>query len=214
VLATSLLTPGVNCTTTSATLQFFQAFINSNVSPTPAPGTYDTAGWEGGPHLHGSPTYWRGANATYGYVYHWAEKDYAKQFKYNVSTGLLDTTSVRATQTASFPTNVVLSPNTISPGGDSIMPGGMMSLSANGNTSNSAVLWSVTHWCNDFNNCGAPMDRLSAINAETMALLWTSTVNGAVIPNWQMAHWGPPLIADGKVFVATGNNKMMRFSLN
>jgi len=120
VLATSLLTPGINCTSTPAVRQFYQAFINSHITPEPNPSTYDTVGWQGGPHLHGSPTYWRSANANFGYVYHWAEKDYARQFKYNVSTGELDTAtvggivrfaSVRATQTVSFPTDLVLSPD-------------------------------------------------------------------------------------------------------
>jgi hypothetical protein len=215
VLSTSAMTPGVVCASSPATVQFFQAFINSFHLLPPQQNTYDTIGWQGGPHLHGSPIYWRGGNPDYGYLYHWAEKDYPRQFKYNVSTGTLDTVSLKGNQTTTFPTNVVLSPNTDSPGGNSVMPGGMMSLSAQGNVAGTAVLWSVSHWCPDLSNCAQNYtDRLSAFNAETMALLYTSTVNTSVIPQWQMGHWAPPLIAEGKVFVATANGRMMRFVLN
>jgi hypothetical protein len=203
------------CSTTSASPEFFQAFNNSCVTPTPDESTYEAA-WQGGPHLHGSPTYWRGANPSYGYLYHWAEKDYPRQFQYNVATGLLNTASLQGSQSIAVPAHVLLSPNTVTAGGDSVMPGGMMSLSANGNSAHSAILWSVSHWCPDVNNCNPITDRLSAIDAETMALLWTSTVNNSVIPNWQMAHWGPPTIADGMVFVATGDAtpRVMKFVLS
>ena len=34
--------------------------------------------WEGGPHLHGTPAYWRGPDVEFAYVYAWGEQDYLR----------------------------------------------------------------------------------------------------------------------------------------
>src|SRR5262249_34707655 len=39
--------------------------------------------WNEGPHLHGSPTYWRGPDDRYGYLYVWGEKDYLKSYRFD-----------------------------------------------------------------------------------------------------------------------------------
>ncbi|HET9130723.1 MAG TPA: hypothetical protein VFO86_07245, partial [Terriglobia bacterium] len=73
-------------------------------------------------HDHGSPVYW--ADPTYGpTVFVWSENDYLKAFHFNGST--LDTSPVR---TSSF---------TAVAG----MPGGILSISANGNAAGSGVVW-------------------------------------------------------------------------
>jgi hypothetical protein len=85
-------------------------------------------GWDVGPHLHGSPAYWRGPNEEFAYVYQWSEKDHLKGYKYYFKSGQFDEDSPVM--------NTEVCPNTT-------MPGGMFSLSANGNQKGTAIIWAV-----------------------------------------------------------------------
>jgi hypothetical protein len=53
--------------------QEFQALINA-YDPTAAV----DANWLHGPHMHGWPSWWKGADPSFSYDYHWAEKDHLK----------------------------------------------------------------------------------------------------------------------------------------
>lgn len=78
-----------------------------------------------------------------------------------------------------------------------IMPGGMLSLSANGNLAHSAVLWTTlplqTHELDD------RQDRVFAFDGETLRLLWYTSIP-------KLAKFVPPTVADGKVFIPTQVN--------
>jgi len=126
-------------------VQEFVAFTN----------TYDPPnryrGWIGGPHLHGSPTYWA-VSADTGFLYDWGEQDSLRRFAYDRHTGLLDIAhplagSIRALQL--------------------VMPGGMISLSAN--RTHEGILW-VT-----LPESGV-LGRLIAIDARTLQPLWETEV--------------------------------------
>lgn len=156
-------------------VQEFIAFTN----------TYDPAnrylGWIGGPHLHGAPTYWA-VSPDSGFLYHWGEQDSLRRFTYNRNTGLLDPIpsgvgKVRALQ--------------------SMMPGGMISLSANG--TKDGILWATLPG-------PGVQGRVFAIDARSLATLWETTVPS-------VGHFVPPTVVDGRVIVPTGSDRFYVYEL-
>jgi outer membrane protein assembly factor BamB len=144
--------------------------------------------WDGGPHLHGSPTFWPGR----GLLYVWAEKDYLKVYAFDTATKKFgDQPAVNEKKTG----GIRGQPHT--------MPGGMMSLSANGKQPGSGIIWAILS-IDDVIPGGPPSRaRLFAFDAETLELLWDSQFGTT-------PHWGVPTIADGKVFVTTPNAEVQR----
>jgi hypothetical protein len=126
------------------------------------------AGWIGGPHLHGAPTHWQTDRDSF--IYDWSENDYLKKFTYHRSPGSINE-------------HPLIGPI---PAPQCCMPGGMISLSANG--TRDGILWATL-----------PVDmmagRLLAFDALDLRLLWETPVPS-------IAHFVPPTIADGRVFVA------------
>ena len=76
------------------------------------------------------------------------------------------------------------------------MPGGILSISANGNLKQTGVLWATLPVL-DWPRHGPFPGRLYAFDAEDLHWLWDTGWNGAV------AHWVPPTVAGGQVFLAT-----------
>src|SRR6185295_8611709 len=74
--------------------------------------------WAGGPHLHGTPAYWRGPDPGVAYLYTWGEQDYLRRHVLDLATGMFD--PARAKQGKVM-------------GLQDTMPGGALSLSADGN---------------------------------------------------------------------------------
>lgn len=135
--------------------------------------------WGHGPHLHGAWTYWS-VSSSRGYIYHWAEKDYLRRFDYNPKTGQISTASVVSGKILAEPFPV--------------MPGGLISLSANG--SKGGLVWATLP-------TGATTGRVMAFDALTLQCLWDTTTPTPV------SHNGPPTVADGKVIVGTDGNLMV-----
>ena len=110
----------------------------------PVDGCTPNDSWQMGPHLHGSPTYWR------GHLFDWSEKDYLKQLTFNFSANKLNKTTlsgvVQATRTQ--------------------MPGGLNSLSANGTDTATGIIWAVLP--SDY----PTPSRVFAFDAESLELLW------------------------------------------
>ncbi len=142
-----------------------------------------------GPHLHGSPNYWRGPDPTYGYLYVWGEKDVLRQYRFNTTTNAIDPTPVNKTTTVKALNH--------------IMPGGMISISAFGNASGTGIVWATLPAAQTYVPGTAPSDpsaypgRLYAFDAENLQYLWDTGF-------CSLGHWLEPTIADGKVFVGTG----------
>jgi streptogramin lyase len=89
------------------------------------------------------------------------------------------------------------------------MPGGILSLSANGSQAGSGILWAYTPLDGDANE-NVVHGKLIAYNAATMQELWdTQMVAGDQIQNvpGETGGWygkfAPPTVANGKVFVST-----------
>ena len=147
----------------------------------------------GGEILAG-PVYWTGSSTTGGpLLYDWAAGDVLKAYAFNGST-FAAMPSAQTTYTA-------------------ILPGGSLALSANGNTPGSGVLWATTP-ANHKADPPVPAAELHAFNAENIANeLWNSAMNAARDGFGSYARFVPPLVANGKVYVATASRQVAVYGL-
>jgi hypothetical protein len=161
--------------------------------------------WNVGPHFHGSPTFYRAAD-TYGYIYEWAEKDYLKRYRFDVTRGRIVGNPVAPWDLRGTVLAAGCTPPG-APGSDcSPMPGGMLSFSSNGRLPATGIVWAILRRHAD--DAGRMVsDSVYAFDARTLAQLWRADIPG--IP-----HWMPPTVADGKVFAATGGQRLAIFALN
>jgi len=144
-------------------------------------------------HLHNTMIAW---NSPQGLnLYSWGENDFARAWRFNTGTHKFNTPA--------FAAGSILPPIG--------MPGGMMTLSANGSAAGSGVLWGASPFSGDANHNTVP-GRLDAFNAETMALLYSSTMNSADNAN-TFAKGAPPLVANGKVYLASLSNSVSVYGL-
>jgi len=184
----------------------FQAFTNTwRADP---PSTY-LVNMNIAPNIHGSPVYWETADPDWSKVYAWSEKDSLKAFPFNRNTWTIDTAHVLSADVRSQVDS---------------MPGGILSLSANGRVAGSAIVWAVVE--EPINTCSLPAGqaancgsvstcdalcysvpgRLYAFDATTLAQLYQASV-----PRYSKNT--PPTIANGKVYVATSNNQVRVYGL-
>jgi outer membrane protein assembly factor BamB len=145
--------------------------------------------WNQGPHLHGSPAYWRPEDYPYGYFYVWGEKDYLRLYRFDANAGKVQEPAllqgaVKALQTT--------------------MPGGIISISSNANRRGTAIVWATLPAAN---TPGSPNPgTLYAFDAENLNPLWDTG-----FPS--LGHWHVPTVADGKVFVGTSSNLLICYKL-
>jgi hypothetical protein len=133
-------------------------------------------------HIHGSNVAWVGPDGS-TYLYVWGENDYLRSY------------ALSSTANQFYTVPVAVGPS-LPPDG---MPGGMMTLSSNGQQSGTGILWGTTPLQGDAAGTVVP-GVLRAFNAETLALLWTSP------DSWNFAKDNPPVVANGEVFLATFSN--------
>jgi Bacterial Ig-like domain (group 3)/MBG domain (YGX type)/PQQ-like domain len=143
---------------------------------------------KGTSHIHGTPVYFNSdKNGPTTYV--WGENDVLRGFLFNQTTGLLNTTP--------FATSTMTAPVT---NNDGAMPGGFLSISANGNSN--GILWASTPY-----NADAVVTTvqgvLYAFNADTLQPLWSDKNNDARDEVGYFAKFVPPTVANGKVYVPT-----------
>ena len=143
---------------------------------------------KGTSHIHGGPVYFDSdQNGPTTYV--WGENDVLREFLFNPTTGLLNTTPL-ATSTMTAPVT----------NNDGAMPGGFLSISANGNQN--GILWASTPY-NDDAVVKTVQGVLYAFNADTLALLWSDKTNDARDEVGNFAKYVPPVVANGKMYIAT-----------
>ena len=137
-------------------------------------------------HIHGGTVYFDSdVNGPTAYV--WGENDVLRGFLFNTTTGLLTTTP--------FATSTMTAPAT---NNDGSMPGGFLSISANGNSN--GILWASTPY--NGNAAYHPIQGvLYAFNADTLKLLWTDKTKDARDEIGMFAKDVPPVVANGKVYV-------------
>jgi hypothetical protein len=152
-------------------------------------------GWH---HIHGSPVFWNGPDGPHIYV--WPEDDQCNAFKFLGNS--LDHTPISSNVTD--PDNF--------PGGSDGMPGGILTISANGSTD--GILWANHPWSENLNQKigegvlrafdARPMRKHSA--GESLFLLqpiWSSRDNFARDDFGNFAKFCPPTVAQGRVYIAT-----------
>ena len=144
--------------------------------------------------MNGSPVFWN--SPVYGpSIYLWPAGDPLKVYRL-VDGRFLTPASAQST--------------VLAPGG---MPGGMMSLSANGGTAGTGILWATVSISGDANHTPRP-GILRAFDASNVTReLWNSEQNAARDTLGLFSKFAPPTIADGKVFVPTLSNKLVVYGM-
>jgi outer membrane protein assembly factor BamB len=164
-------------------------------------------------NLHGSPVFWEGPEGPL--VYLWGEEDRLKAFQMRSTASGLRFSPTRpvATSRESAPAHPPHEANVY-------MPGGMLSLSANG--AQSGILWALIPLHGNANRQKHVTGVLRAYDASqfvhntdgtlTVKEIWNSERTlGDRLGNF--AKFTPPTIADGKVFVATYSGKLVVYGL-
>ncbi|HEY3841277.1 MAG TPA: hypothetical protein VGL72_32120 [Bryobacteraceae bacterium] len=135
------------------------------------------------PNVHGAPVLWRD---TYNnlQLYVWAEEDFLRGFQFDGQRfQAAGKSGMRAPENS--------------------MPGGMLTLSANGKTLGSAVLWASLPISGDA-NMGTVPGILRAFDAANIGTeLWNSEQSGGRDHLGMFAKFCPPVVANGKVYMAT-----------
>ncbi|MBV8145556.1 MAG: chitobiase/beta-hexosaminidase C-terminal domain-containing protein, partial [Gammaproteobacteria bacterium] len=145
--------------------------------------------------MRGGPVYWARATANGGpLLYDWGSKDQLKAFPFNGST-FATTPSALGGVTEAF-------------------PGGILALSANGSAPGTGVLWATVSTSGNSNGSPPTPGALYAFDAGNVATqLWNSNLNAARDSLGNFAKFVPPLVANGRVYVATWSQRVAVYGL-
>src|SRR5262245_20090145 len=143
-------------------------------------------------HMHNAIPAWQSPQGLNAYV--WGESDFLRIFRFDPAVQKF---AVPAAATGSI----------LAPSG---MPGGMMTISANGSHAGTGILWASLPRVGDANQMTVP-GGLYAFNAEDLSLLWSSNSPGDDPLNF--AKGSPPIVANGKVYVASISNFVSVYGL-
>ena len=155
-------------------------------------------------HIHGTPVYLE--TATQGIVYLWGENERVKASNYDFATQRVVGFRGQGTQFASG--------NMPAPGG---MPGGRLTVSSNGTTPGSGVVWGVYPTQGNANSDivhGALVayDATALVDGAQLKQLFHSDTRGADGMG-NFAKYSTPIVANGKVYVGTFSNKVVQYGL-
>jgi len=151
-------------------------------------------------HIHGSPVYWNGPDNPYVYV--WPENDFLRAFK--LANGQFQTLPISQSNTVE-PAGV--------PGGSLGMPGGMLSISANGNTAGSGIVW-ASHPYDKNANQQVVIGILRAYDAADLTReLWNSKQNSERDDVGIFAKFCPPAVVNGKVYMVSFSGYLTVYGL-
>jgi IPT/TIG domain len=148
--------------------------------------------------LRGGPVYWPRSAANGGpLLFDWGVNDAVKAFAFNTNTNTFAATpSAQGSVT------------------DQIWPGGFLTLSANADTPGSGVLWATVAVSGDAENKPPVPGELYAFDAGNVAReLWNSNLNAARDSLGNFAKFVPPLVANGRVYVATSSKQVAVYGL-
>jgi hypothetical protein len=145
-------------------------------------------------HIHGSPVYWNSpVNGPTLYV--WGENDHGRAYTFGGS---------------SFNSTAVSTTSLTAPSG---MPGGILSISANGSTAGSGILWANLPFNQNANNA-VVAGELHAYDASNLGKeLWNSYQNKTRDDYGNFAKYCPTVVANGKVYEATFSNQISVYGL-
>ena len=167
-----------------------------------------------GHHIHGSPVTWQGPNGTTIYV--WCEDAVVKAFQAR-GDGTYPATPLTLT---GIPNAQLGTPASMgnsnglggAPGKSPGMPGGSLTVSANGGSACSAILWATHPLANA--NTGIAAGLVRAYDASDLSReLWNSQVNPSRDSLPSYAKFCPPTVANGRVYVPTFSDRVMVYGL-
>jgi len=146
--------------------------------------------------LRGGPVFWqRSAGAGGPLLYIWGTSDALKSYPFNGTT-------------------IAANPSAQGGNPSQIWPGGILALSAHGSRHGSGVLWATVAASGDAENHPPVPGVLHAFDAENVANeLWNSTMNSSRDNYGNFAKFVPPLVVNGKVYVATASNQLAVYGL-
>jgi hypothetical protein len=154
-------------------------------------------------HVHGSPVYWNGPNGKHVYV--WPENDYIMAFRL---------IGERFDPPRPFSRGSTISPE---------MPGGFLSISANGNMPDTGIVW-ASHPFSDSAEIATVDGILRAYDASNFIVvdpmgprilkdLWNSRENMSRDELGKLAKFSAPTVANGKVYVGTFSRRLVVYGL-
>jgi outer membrane protein assembly factor BamB len=154
-------------------------------------------------HIHGTPVYME--RATTAILYLWGENERLKAYNIDLATRRITGFRAEGTQFASG--------NMQAPGG---MPGGRLVVSSNGTMANTAVIWGVYPTQGNANAAvvhGALVayDATAVVNGKLKQLFHSDANPANNMGNF--AKYATPVVANGKVYVATFSNKVIQYGL-
>jgi hypothetical protein len=146
--------------------------------------------------IRGGLVYWQRSAANGGpLMYNWGVSDPLKAFAFNGTT-------------------FAVTPSARSGVSNQIFPGGILTLSANGEARGSGVLWAAAAASDDAENNPPVPGVLYAFDAGNVATeLWNSNMNSTRDSFGNFAKFVPPLVANGRVYVATWSNQVAVYGL-
>ena len=148
-------------------------------------------------HIHGSPVYYKDAGNNQ-WVYVWGMNDKLKQFKFNGDR--------LASTSPTYTSNVTLAPTPS-------QPGGLMSVSSDGNKSGTGVIWAMSTLGPSANQAVRP-GIIRAFDASNVSReLWNSEQNADRDEFGNLAKFSYPTVSGGHVFVPTFSNQVVVYGL-
>ncbi|MGH9309383.1 MAG: hypothetical protein ACRD1U_08425 [Vicinamibacterales bacterium] len=154
-------------------------------------------------HIHGTPVYME--RATSGILYVWGENERLKAYNFSFATKRLTGFRGEGAQVASG--------DMAAPGG---MPGGRLVVSSNGTTPGTAVVWGVYPTQGNANSAvvhGALVayDATAVVKGRMKQLFHSDAKLANSMGNF--AKYATPVVANGKVYVATFSNRVVQYGL-
>jgi hypothetical protein len=154
-------------------------------------------------HIHGTPVYMERAKTAILFL--WGENERLKAYNIDLATRRITGFLGEGTQFASG--------NMPAPGG---MPGGRLVVSSNGTMPNTGVVWGVYPTQGNANSAvvhGALVayDATAIVNGKLKQLFHSDAKPADNMGNF--AKYATPVVANGKVYVATFSNKVVQYGL-
>jgi hypothetical protein len=148
-----------------------------------------------GKEIHGGPVFWNRASGAGPTMYVWPNQIALQGYQFNGST---------------FNTTPISQSTIVAPSGDS---GGVLTLSANGGTAGTGIVWSSMP-LNQNGDTGTVEGVLRAFDANNLANeLWDSTMNLSRDDMGLWPKYSPPTVVNGKVYMASFSNLLNVYGL-
>jgi hypothetical protein len=151
-------------------------------------------------HVHGTPVYWKGPMGPWIYV--WPENDYLRAFRFDPVSQRIDCRGAPDPDCDSISRTTTMDPENL-PGGSHGMPGGFLSISANGSEAGSGIVWGLHAYAGNANQ--KLVDGiLRAYDASDLGKeRWNSRQNLDRDDIGPFAKFTWPTIARGRVYAPT-----------